>query len=835
MTSSVGAGSKSRDADALVVFGITGDLAKVMTFRSLYRLEARGLLDCPIVGVAVDDWTDRDLREHAREAIATASGEKLDDKVFDRLGERLSYVQGDFADAETYERVADEIEEREEPGLLPRDPAVPVRNGRSRASPAPASPKARGSSWRSRSATTSRRRAQLAAEVHRYIDESQLYRIDHFLGKMGLGRDPLPALRQRDLRAGLEPEAHRVRADHDGRGLRRRGPRPLLRPGRRAARRRRQPPHAGGRRGGDGAAGRARPARAEGRDVRRLPRDAGRRSRAVRARPVRRLPRDRRRRRGLDYRDLRGAAAARSTTGAGPACRSSSAPGKLLPVTADGGPARVQAAAPARASGRPRSREPEPDQLVIKLDPSTGIQAAARRPARRRRRARADQPRHGVRRRRAARAPTPYEVLLHAAMVGDSMRFTRQDNVEETWRIMEPLLDDPPPSTPTNRDRGGRGQPTSWSPATAAGTALARVMSETKDNAPSTGRGDERRGPLAVPADRRVRVPLGLPHRRARRPRRVDRLALRAALRLAERLRQPARPRGRAASGSGRSASTCRRPGTTSRARTSLLTTWHTPTRVGDRPRRADDGTAPRRGHGHAAHPAPQPTRTPSTCSSARSYCLDGQRRDRAGLRAGLRLRARRRPSGRSVDGERHIAPTRAAAGLTDAAARPTSRSASRATASAAGTRSSRASRHLLRALLGGGVSARPGPSTRPTRGSRRPPGSGVDWLERRPHPRPPLARGRSSARRWRSRASPTCRPAPPSPPSPPRCPRRPAASATGTTATPGCATRPSPCRRCTSSTSTGRRTSSCSSSPTSSPTRTARCRSCTGSTGGAT
>ena len=39
----------------------------------------------------------------------------------------------------------------------------------------------------------------------------------------------------------------------------------------------------------------------------------------------------------------------------------------------------------------------------------------------------------------------PYEVLLHAAMNGDSARFTRQDSVEETWRIMQPLLDAPPP------------------------------------------------------------------------------------------------------------------------------------------------------------------------------------------------------------------------------------------------------------------------------------------------------------------------------------------------------------------------------------------------------
>jgi glucose-6-phosphate 1-dehydrogenase len=39
----------------------------------------------------------------------------------------------------------------------------------------------------------------------------------------------------------------------------------------------------------------------------------------------------------------------------------------------------------------------------------------------------------------------PYEVLLHAAMIGDSKRFTRQDGVEEAWRVMQPLLDAPPP------------------------------------------------------------------------------------------------------------------------------------------------------------------------------------------------------------------------------------------------------------------------------------------------------------------------------------------------------------------------------------------------------
>ena len=73
-------------------FGITGDLAKVMTFHSLYRLEARGLLDCPIVGVAVDDWTDRSAEDACRQSIE-GTGEKLDEEVFDRFAERLSYVQ----------------------------------------------------------------------------------------------------------------------------------------------------------------------------------------------------------------------------------------------------------------------------------------------------------------------------------------------------------------------------------------------------------------------------------------------------------------------------------------------------------------------------------------------------------------------------------------------------------------------------------------------------------------------------------------------------------------------------------------------------------------------
>ena len=96
-------------ADVLVIFGITGDLAKKMTFRSLYRLERRGMLDCPIVGVALDEWSVVMLREHARRAIED-SGEDIDEDVFQRFAARLEMVSGDFADATTYDRVARAIE-----------------------------------------------------------------------------------------------------------------------------------------------------------------------------------------------------------------------------------------------------------------------------------------------------------------------------------------------------------------------------------------------------------------------------------------------------------------------------------------------------------------------------------------------------------------------------------------------------------------------------------------------------------------------------------------------------------------------------------------------------
>src|SRR6476659_2829688 len=106
--------SGNDDADVLAIVGISGDLAKKMTFRALYRLEARGKLECPIVGVAIDEWDDEQLRQHARDAIGASVAEP-DEDVFSRLAARLTYVQGDYGDAETFERVGKALGDAKHP------------------------------------------------------------------------------------------------------------------------------------------------------------------------------------------------------------------------------------------------------------------------------------------------------------------------------------------------------------------------------------------------------------------------------------------------------------------------------------------------------------------------------------------------------------------------------------------------------------------------------------------------------------------------------------------------------------------------------------------------
>ena len=110
-------------------------------------------------------------------------------------------------------------------------------------------------------------------------------------------------------------------------------------------------------------------------------------------------------------------------------------------------------------------------QLVVKLDPTTGVRLLVE--AQRGDAAEPEQISLDMEfADEGGEGPTPYEVLLLAAMHGDATRFTRQDGVEEAWRVMQPLLDAPPPVHPYAQGLlGARPEADRLArPATAAGT-----------------------------------------------------------------------------------------------------------------------------------------------------------------------------------------------------------------------------------------------------------------------------------------------------------------------------------------------------------------------------
>jgi len=195
-------------ADVLAIFGISGDLAKKMTFRALYRLEATGKLDCPIVGVAIDDWDDEQLRQHARDSIlATVSAP--DDAVLGRVTARLSYVQGDYGDAATFEKVGKALGDAKHPLFyleIPPSLFATVVNGLGKAGLTADAhvviEKPFGHDLESARA--------LNAELCDVLSEEQILRIDHYLGK-----EPVMDITYlRFVNSILEPVWNRAHVSH---------------------------------------------------------------------------------------------------------------------------------------------------------------------------------------------------------------------------------------------------------------------------------------------------------------------------------------------------------------------------------------------------------------------------------------------------------------------------------------------------------------------------------------------------------------------------------------------------------------------------------------------
>ncbi|MEP6966261.1 MAG: glucose-6-phosphate dehydrogenase [Polaromonas sp.] len=97
-------GSDAAPSDALVIFGISGDLAAKKIFPALYAMVKRGVLKVPVLGVASSAWTLEQLRQHVRESLQKEGG--IDDKgACDRLLVLLRYVSGDYNDPATFEAI----------------------------------------------------------------------------------------------------------------------------------------------------------------------------------------------------------------------------------------------------------------------------------------------------------------------------------------------------------------------------------------------------------------------------------------------------------------------------------------------------------------------------------------------------------------------------------------------------------------------------------------------------------------------------------------------------------------------------------------------------------
>lgn len=167
-------------SDALVVFGVTGDLAYKQIFPALQAMIRRGRLDVPIVGVARSTWDVERLRARAHDSLVEHGG--VDDAAFAKLAAQLRYVGGDYNDPETYKRLREALDGAVRPLFYL---AIPPSLFETVAGNLASSGGAKGARVVvekpfGRDLASAR---ELNATLERYFPESSIFRIDHYLGK----------------------------------------------------------------------------------------------------------------------------------------------------------------------------------------------------------------------------------------------------------------------------------------------------------------------------------------------------------------------------------------------------------------------------------------------------------------------------------------------------------------------------------------------------------------------------------------------------------------------------------------------------------------------------
>lgn len=105
--------ARGEHCDALVFFGATGDLAYKQIFPALQSMVRHGTLDVPVIGVAKAGWTLDDLKRRAHDSLSEHGG--VDDQAFEKLTGLLRYIDGDYADPETFAALRRELGEARRP------------------------------------------------------------------------------------------------------------------------------------------------------------------------------------------------------------------------------------------------------------------------------------------------------------------------------------------------------------------------------------------------------------------------------------------------------------------------------------------------------------------------------------------------------------------------------------------------------------------------------------------------------------------------------------------------------------------------------------------------